>query len=62
MKPFVSLTVSYAKDKTRPELINTSKIYRIIERETGSLICFNSSGSDNIDVTESKAELEKLLS
>ncbi|MFZ1806832.1 MAG: hypothetical protein WAU36_06415 [Cyclobacteriaceae bacterium] len=62
MKTFVSLTVSFAKDKTRPELINTSKIYRIMERGTGCLICFNSSGSDNIEVIESKAELEKLLS
>ncbi|MEP2669357.1 MAG: hypothetical protein ABJH04_10205 [Cyclobacteriaceae bacterium] len=61
MKTFVKLTVSFAKDQTRSELINTSKIYRIIERGSGCLICFNSSGSDNIEVTESKAELEKIL-
>lgn len=62
MKHFIQLTVSFTKDQTRSELINTSKIYRIIERGTGCLICFNSSGSDNIEVTESKAEVEKLLS
>lgn len=61
MKTFIKLTVSFARDQSRSELINTSKIYRIIERGTGSLICFNSSGSDNIEVTESKAEIEKLL-
>lgn len=61
MKTFIKLTVTFAVGKTRSELINTSKIYRIIEKNTGSLICFNPSGSDNLEVTESKEEIEKLL-
>ncbi|MEQ8425052.1 MAG: hypothetical protein RIA63_10105 [Cyclobacteriaceae bacterium] len=61
MNQFVNLTVAFTKDQTRSELINFGKVYRIIERGTGCLICFNSSGSDNIEVKESKAEIEKLL-
>ena len=61
MKTFVTLTVAFTKDQTRPELINLSKVYRIIERGSGCLICFNSSGSDNIEVKESKIEIEKMM-
>ncbi len=61
MKTFVNLTVAFTKDQTRSEIINLSKVYRIIERGSGCLICFNSSGSDNIEVKESKAEVEKLI-
>lgn len=61
MKSFITLNVIFAKDQTRAELINVKKIYRIMDRGSGSLICFNSSGSDNIEVKESKAEIEKLI-
>lgn len=61
MKNFITLTVAYAKDKTRPELINMNQVYRIIERSSGCLVCFDASGASNIEVTESKAEIEKRL-
>ena len=61
MNQFINLTVAYAVGKTRTELINMSKVYRIIEREGGVLLCFNSSGSDHIEVKETKADIEKLL-
>ena len=61
MKSFITLNVNFAKDQTRSELINISKIYRIIEKGSGSLVCFNSSGSDHIEVKESKAEIEKMI-
>jgi hypothetical protein len=62
MKAFIELTVAFAKDQTRKELINVSKIYRIIERTGGgTAVCFNSSGSDYVEVKESKAEIGKLV-
>ncbi len=61
MKNFITLKVAFAKDKTRPELINMNQVYRIIERGSGCLVCFDSSGANNIEVTESKADIEKLL-
>lgn len=61
MKSFITLNVTFAKDQTRAELVNIHKIYRIIERGSGSLVCFNSTGSDNIEVKESKAEIEMLI-
>ncbi len=61
MENFITLTVAFAKDKTRTELINVNQVYRIIERERGCLLCFDASGTSNIEVTESKAEIQKLL-
>ena len=61
MKSLIPLTVVFAKDQTRSELINIDKVYRIIEKHDSSLICFNSSGSDHIVVIETKSEIEKLL-
>ena len=61
MKKFIALTVAFTKDKTRVETINVDKIYRIIERENGSAVCFNSSGSDAIEVKETREQIEKLI-
>lgn len=62
MNQFIALTVAFTKDQTRSELINFSKVYRIMERGNGCAVCFNSSGSDYIEVKESKAEIIKKLS
>ena len=62
MNNFITLTVAFAKDQTRSELINMNQVYRIIERGSGCLVCFDPSGANNIEVKESKAEIEKLLS
>lgn len=61
MKTFVALTVAFTKDQTRAELVNISKVYRIIEKGNGCVLCFNSTGSDSIEVKESKSAVEKLL-
>lgn len=61
MKTFVALTVAFTKDQTRTELVNMSKVYRIIERESGCVLCFNSTGTDTIEVKESKSAIHKLL-
>ncbi len=57
MKKFIALTVVFAKDQTRTELINMEKVIRIIAGSAGSMICFNSSGSDHITVKESQDEI-----
>lgn len=61
MKTFIPLTVAFTKDKNRVELINMGKVYRIIEKGNGCLVCFNASGSENMEVKESRAEIEKLI-
>lgn len=61
MKTFIQLTVAFTKDKTRIELINVNKIYRILEQPNGAVICFNSTGSDYIEVKEKKEDIEKML-
>jgi hypothetical protein len=61
MNNFITLTVGFAKDQTRPELINMNQVYRIIERGNGCLVCFDPSGASNIEVKETKADIEKLL-
>lgn len=61
MSTFISLTVAFTVDKTRKELINMNKVVRIIEGSTGTMVCFNTSGSDHIIVKESKEEIEKLI-
>lgn len=62
MKSFIRVTVIYAIGKTREELINVDKIYRVIAQKEGTSICFNSTGSDSITVQESQEVVEKMLS
>lgn len=61
MKTFISLTVAFTKDQTRTELINMNQVVRIIQGNSGTMVCFNSSGTDHILVKETKEEIEKLL-
>lgn len=54
MKKFIALTVVFAKDQTRTELINMEKVARIIDGSSGNMVCFNSFGTDHITVKESQ--------
>ena len=61
MKTFIPLTVAFTKDQTRTELINMAQVVRIIQGNAGTMVCFNSSGTDHIMVKESRHEIEKLV-
>lgn len=61
MKKFITLTVAFTTTQTRKELINMGHVVRIIDGSGGTMLCFNSSGSDYIIVKESSADIESLL-
>jgi hypothetical protein len=63
MATLVLLTVHYAADKTRTELINIDQVVRIIDspKGTGSALYFGVSGPE-IVVAESISEIQQQLS